>query len=311
MFTLADALRAGAERLAVINPAIRGDFSGNKGDSGAKMALLAATSAQFSQGFQGSLRVGDEGCATHMLQTLQTHAKAPRVVTIAGRHNTYQAKRFTGDDINQVATVIVQAANPMRDSFVGRQQLVEWYMKIGVKMTPQNLWAVLNTGRMDQLWEGEQSEALLIRRENEILSDPESTEIPIVSPFDDHAMHLGRDGHGHVAANPDTRKDPRIAARLLAHQQQHIDALRNLDPGLLMALGQKPMPPKPPPGMPPGTPTVQPNAGPPGPPKPPGPPSPPERPTGPGGVMLPQAPVNPATGQRPDIAPPTAAPPGP
>lgn len=309
LFTFADFLRSQMERLTVINPALRGDVSAVKGDSGAKTALMHATSSQFAQGFQGSLRSGDEALGTHVIRTIRTHATTKRTAMIAGRHNTRQAKKYDGTSIDRLTGVVVHSANPFRDSFVGRQSYIDWCMKLNLIKTPAQLWTAINSGRLEPLSEVEESEALLIRRENEILSDVESTEIPIVSPLDRHAQHLAE--HQQNTASPEARKNPALVQRNIAHMQQHINALQTLNPALLMAIGEKPMPPAPPPGMaPPGPPLQQGSApGMPGEPPQGGPPKPPRQ-DGPGGVKMPLPPTNPATGNRADIqvpAPPPTA----
>ena len=291
LFTFADMLTREADDVSGINDAVRGNADAMRGDSGAKAAMIHAAATQFNQGFQRALNTGDEALATHMVNTLRKMVTTPRVIAIAGRHNKFAARKFRGADLEGVPQVRVKAADPMRDTLVGRQQMLDYYGEHGAPLVPDQIWSILTTGKMENLYEDSETERLLIKRENEIIADPDDPRVPITVMTDDHLKHIQK--HRTAMDDPDVREDPEATRKYQEHQQQHMDILRNLSasaPEVLLMLGQQPLPQgpmpgpggEPPPGAPPG-----------------GPPGGPDK--APAEVRMPRPPNNPATGEPADI----------
>jgi len=149
---------------------------------------------------------------------------------------------------------------------------------MGAIKNPQEYLQVLNTGRLDQMFDGEMKELFLIRKENEMMLNGQA---PMAAPTDLHSQHILE--HRDILSDPGLRTDPKFIKLVMDHIEEHLNALRNVDPQLLGIIketplpqppqpGQQPPPPQGPPGMPP------PGAG--GP--PPGPPMPPGMPPNPG-----------------------------
>jgi len=118
---------------------------------------------------------------------------------------------------------------------------------------------------------------------------------PPVLPTDQHKQHI--DEHALLLSSPESLENGTIVPPTLQHIEEHINALRTVDPALLMLLGQTPLPPVPgmaalptgtPPAPPGGTPGHQPG---------PAPAPPPNNGAG-KQPQLPQQPHNPLTGQR-------------
>ena len=59
---------------------------------------------------------------------------------------------------------------------------------------------------------------------------------------DDHQLHIKE--HRSVLADPVLRQDAELVSRTLAHMQEHITALREVDPDLLVAMQQQPLGPE-------------------------------------------------------------------
>jgi hypothetical protein len=136
---------------------------------------------------------------------------------------------------------------------------------MGIIKDPTQYFQVLETGRLDVLFEGDISQQLLVRQENELLSEGQN---PITAPTDLHAFHIQE--HRSVLDDTDVRMNPQITKVVMDHIQGHLDMLTNTDPRLLMLTGQQPIPPA---GMPlPGAPSGDQGAG--GPPPGPGGPPP-------------------------------------
>src|SRR5206468_107766 len=163
-------------------------------------------------------------------------------------------------------------------------QMAEQLLQMKLLTRPEQYFQVLNTGRLDSMYEGEMAELLNIKRENEMLMDGD---VPQALSIDKHSEHIME--HKAVLSDPDLRNDPTLVKNTLDHIQQHIDLLRHTDPGLLQLIGETPLPPPPPPpgsqpppgmmppggpppGMPQGGPPPSPGPGPNGPPPPQHPP---------------------------------------
>jgi hypothetical protein len=120
--------------------------------------------------------------------------------------------------------------------------MAEQMMQMGIIKEPTQYFQVLNTGRIDVMFEGEVSQQLLVRQENEWLSEGKN---PITAPTDIHAFHIQE--HRSVLDDTDIRTDVNTVKTVMDHIQQHMDALQNTDPRLLALTGQQPIPP---PGQP-------------------------------------------------------------
>lgn len=121
----------------------------------------------------------------------------------------------------------------------GRLQIADNLLQMGAIKTVEQYFAVMNTGRLENMTEGITNSVLLVRSENERLADGSKAIIALAT--DNHSLHIQE--HGGVLADPDLRLDADLVARVLAHIQEHITLLRETDPDLLAALGQQPMGP--------------------------------------------------------------------
>lgn len=140
------------------------------------------------------------------------------------------------------------------NTIAGRVQMAEQLLQMKAIEDPNQYFQVLNTGRLDAMYEGEMIELMLMKAENEKLMGGEKV---IVSPLDQHKEHILE--HKAVLADPDLRSDPVLIKNCFDHIQDHLNALRNTDPGLLQLTNQQPLPPVQPPGQ--GANAPQPNQG--------------------------------------------------
>lgn len=307
--------------------------------SGAAMVLLESQTLRFVNGLQLSYTEMIEGIGTRMVQILKRYAKSPQIARIAGKGKSFMLHEFTGSDFEGFDRVEVQQGNPGMRSPAYRVQIAQDLLQAQLIQTPQQYIEVFETGNLDSMTEAHMTALLNIRRENELLAIGQKPKMVVTDPHRDHILE-----HASVLSNPDARamtpEAQAVQEAVTAHIQEHIQALRTTDPGLLMLLGQAPLPP---PGMPPtGAPPPGPpgpNAGPPGPPgpMPPGPPPPgagphppghphphagpphPHMPPGPGIPQMasigggpglprpPSPPKNPMTGQRAQVMPNSSA----
>lgn len=282
IFKFLEMLIQAAETISGVNSVARGQPEASL-KSGAALALVQSMALQFVSGLQGSYVKLIEDCGTGIIEILKDYANTPKVAALVGKNNKMLLKEFTGDDLHSINRVIVDVGNPLSRTIAGRVQMAEQMMQMGVIKEPTQYFQVLNTGRIDVMYEGDVSQQLLVRQENEWLADGRN---PITAPTDLHAFHIQE--HRAVLDDTDVRSNQEITKIVMDHIQGHMDMLQNTDPRLLILTGQQPLPPPgPPPGqMPPG-----------------GPPGAGAPPPGPGGPPMPQRPGNGAMKPHPGQPP--------
>jgi hypothetical protein len=290
VFKFLDVLIQAAETISGVNSVARGNPEASL-KSGAALALVQSMALQFISGLQQSYVHLVEQVGTAVIQILKDYATTPKVVALVGRNNRPLLKEFTGEAIDSINRVVVDLGNPLSRTIAGRVQMAEQLAQMKLLSTPQQYFQVMNTGRLDVTFEGEEKELLNIKQENEALLNGDPVK---AVALDSHQTHIME--HKAVFADPEVRKDDELMQRALDHIQEHINLLRTTDPDLLKRIGEEPLPPpgqppQPPPGppmpppgmrMPPGPPPPGMGPGGPPPPMPPGPPGPPHPPTGKG-----------------------------
>ena len=228
-----------AETISGVNSVSRGNPEASL-KSGTALALVQSMSLQFISGLQQSYVKLVEDVGTAVITILKDYAITPKTIALVGRNKRTELKQFTGDQVSDINRVVVDVGNPLSHTIAGRVQMAEQMLQMGVIKNPQQYFEVINTGRLDALFEGEMSELLLVKSENERLM---TGELPSATVLDQHKMHIIE--HKAVLADPDLRKDPMLVKNTLDHIQEHIDMLRNTDPALLQLIGEQPLPPNP------------------------------------------------------------------
>lgn len=218
--------------------------------SGAALALVQAQAIQFTMPLQQSYArfAGDIGTAT--IDILKVFASVPRVAVIAGKSNRPLMREFTGEDLDGIERVTIDLGNPLTRTTAGKVNLADSLFDKGLIKHAEQYIQVIATGRLDPVIEGEQAQLLLMKSENESLSEGKPVRALVI---DDHPKHILE--HQTVLANVDLRANPNdpIVASTLAHIQEHMDMWKTMDPTLFAALhpGSMAPPPQAPP-MPPG-----------------------------------------------------------
>ncbi len=302
IFKTIEMLQQAMETISGINSVIRGNPEASL-RSGNALALVQAQAVSFASTLQQSYTRLLEDVGTGIIQILQDYASEPRIAFISGKSNKTYLRDFKGTDLSNVNRVIVRETSALSKSTAGRLEIAENLMKMGLVKTAEDYITVLNTGNLQPMFEGDQAQLILIKKENEMLQEGR---IPAIVETDWHMVHINE--HQAVLADPEIRQNPAIRDAILTHMKAHVNMLQTGDPLLLQLLGQQPLPPPQgptgAPGMPPGP--GAPPAGNMGP--PPGPPSggpsgspagaaqmgPPAAPGNPG-IPLPKAPPMPPT----------------
>lgn len=282
VFKFLEMLIQSAETITAVNSVARGNPEASL-KSGTALALVQSMALQFISGLQQNYVKMIEDVGSCIISILKDFAMTPKLVTLVGKNNRPLLKEFTGDQISEINRVVVDVGNPLSRTIAGRVQMAEQLLQMKLLTNPAQYFQVINTGRLDSMFEGEMNELLLIKRENEKLMEGIN---PSVSPLDKHSMHIQE--HRSVLDDPDLRDNPELKNAVMNHIQEHLSDLRRVDPALLQMIGEQALPP------------VQPAGG-----TPPGPPGPGDQQQGPGGPPPPGQSGSQML-QNPLLGPPTA-----
>lgn len=237
VFKFLDMLIQAAETISGVNSVARGNPEASL-KSGTALALVQSQALQFISGLQQSYVRLIEEVGTAVIQILKQFANTPKMITLVGKNNRPLLKEFTGDKISEINRVVVDVGNPLSKTIAGRVQMAEQMMQMKIIKNPQQYFQVINTGKLESMYEGETDDLMLIKKENEDLLEGKN---PLVSPMDKHSVHI--DEHSAVLADPDLRTDPNFIKNVMDHIQDHLNALRSVDPALLQMRGEQPLPP--------------------------------------------------------------------
>lgn len=205
------------EVLAGINSTNRGQVD-EKITSGTMAALYASQAIHFNSKFQKSHSVFCGALATGILEDLQDHPEDKRTGLVAGKGNRSYMKEFYGKDVNMIERVVVQVGSPFAQTDAGKIQMAQDLMNGPNGLDNKEYLEVVETGTLEPLTEGPHRELMLIKGENEVLSEGGVCKAVIT---DDHATHIIE--HKNVIADPGLRisPDPK-AATIIKNTLTHI-----------------------------------------------------------------------------------------
>lgn len=237
VFNFLSKLESVMETVSGVNSVARGNPEASL-RTGTALALVQAQAVQFISGLQQSYVKLTENLGSATIKILQDFAKAPRVAAISGKTNKAYLKEFTGDDLSSINRVIVDIANPISKTTAGRLEMANNLIQYNIIDNIEQYFSVLNTGKLEQMTQGQQNELMLVSSENERLMEGENVQALAI---DSHLMHITE--HKSVLYDPDLRKDPNLVENATRHIQEHINMLRETDPQLLQLLKEQPLPP--------------------------------------------------------------------
>lgn len=237
VFNFIGVLEKAMETISGVNSVSRGNPEASL-QSGNALALVQSMSLQFISSLQHSYVKLIEDVGTGLIQMLQDFASVPRIAMIVGKTNRTYMKEFTGEDLSQINRVIVDVGNPLSHTAAGRVQMAEQMLQMSLIKTPEQYMMVVKTGNLETMTDGVDRQLLLIKAENEKMVAGEMVQAIDIEP---HSLHIKE--HRDVLSDPDLKQDPDLVQRVLSHIQEHIDALRNADPDLLMHIGEQPLGP--------------------------------------------------------------------
>ena len=260
VFEYLNMLVQAAETISGVNSVARGNPEASL-KSGTALALVQSMALQFTSGLQQSYVKLIEDVGTALIQILKDFANTPKFIALVGKNNRPYIKEFTGENISAINRVIVDVGNPLSRTIAGRVQMAEQLLQMNLIKTPQQYFMVMETGRIENLYEGEMDQLILIKTENEKLMDGEAVKARLL---DSHKMHIME--HRCIISSPDIHENDVLTNNILNHIQDHIQYLRTADPDLLALIGEQPLAPpaapQGPAGGPPGMPLPPPPQGP-------------------------------------------------
>lgn len=302
LFNAMAKLQQDMETISGVNSVSRGQPEASL-KSGSALALVQSMAIQFHAPLQQSYIQLLEDVGTATIQILQDYADAPRIIQIAGKRNQGIIQQsFSSRDIDSISRVQVQVGNPLSKTVSGRLSIAQDLLANKIITTAQEYIMVLETGELEPLTQGPTSELLNLSSENELLLDGKP--VPVLFT-DNHILHIQE--HSALASDPMIRTNPELFAVIAQHLEEHISMLSNpAYQNFRMLTNQPSLPPA---GMPAQSPQPQgqmPQGG-----------ANPGMVVAPGqpmsnqdiqqkaaSVNMPNAPTNPMTGQRPDLAQP-------
>ena len=235
IFNFSNMLTQIAETLSGVSNITRGQAPASL--SGAAMALVASQSLQFSSGLQSSYNSLLEQVGSGIFSLLKEFAVAPRIAMIAGKSKRSYVKEFSKDSIQKISNVVVDSANPLTKTTAGRVEIANTLLQTGLIKNAENYLQVISTGTLEPLTESSTSQNVLIRRENEWLTEGQ---IPQAIMTDNHETHILE--HAAVLNSPESRENPKVVEAVLSHIQTHVEMSKNRDSFLTQLLKQTPAP---------------------------------------------------------------------
>lgn len=225
--------------------------------SGTALAFVQSQAIQANSGLQQSYMRLLEDVGTGYLNILKTFAQTKKMKALVGEDDQTYLAEFTSEDIADISRVTVQAGNPLTKTTSGRIEVAQNLLQSGLFKTPEEFVSVVETGQIQSLTQGNMSELLHIKQENEALRKG----MPVKAMFmDNHPLHMKE--HMSVLNSVDIRNsnDPSVLAAT-NHIMEHMQMWQVVPPNILAGLGIQPPPmPMIAPGQPGGPQPVEPGS---------------------------------------------------
>lgn len=217
-FTLLQIASADIEAMMGMNPTAMGNPPAGK-DSGKAIQSLISVAYNFAQVLQANRTRLIEDSASGLIDIIKTYANIPSLIQIVGKYNKGLMRQFEEDHLtlDSINRIIVKQGNPATNTVEGRLAFGQTLLELKL-ITPQQFLQIQESGSLEPVIEGIESENLTIKEENERLTNKE----PVVAMVtENHDLHII--GHKSVLSSYDYRMDPDIVMATLAHIQEHMD----------------------------------------------------------------------------------------
>lgn len=233
-----------------------------KGMPGNLAALLEAKTVQYNSRGQASYAHVLERSRTGLLKMLKRFAKSPRIAVLGGVAEGYEFKEWTADDLSGVDRFVVEAVNPLTQTYSGKMDAAKELLDHNLIVDPKQYLLLRETGRLEPLLESETSMRMGIRKETEMLRkgiglapiDPAASfeasakagkPMPVfqddgkphVRPliYDKHWLHILEDLA--VISLPQARDDGKISQAVMEVVEERRRLMKLVDPVMMAVLG--------------------------------------------------------------------------
>jgi hypothetical protein len=247
VFTNTEKVENVMQKLIGINSTVRGDPESNL-KSNVALGRMQAMAMQYMSGYQKSYAELNEDGGTFLIcDLIQPFAKTERLIAMAGKANRNAMASFTGDDLNQIDRVEVDLGNPLTKTAAGRIEFAENLLAKGAIDIKQYI-QIAETGSIETVFESEESEPELIRKENESLMEGKPVQAVVgdrhLAHSKEHKVVMNDPMLRSLAAQGD-QKAIAIIQAVTAHIQQHEELHATQTPFFTMLSGEPPPPPPP------------------------------------------------------------------
>lgn len=246
IFKWIEYLEAKMAQISGVNETIQGNPEANL-KSGTALAFVASQALTFISPLARSYNALMEETWTGIIDILKEFATTPRLILISGINNRSIAKEFSGDDIESIDRVIVEAGNPLMNTLAGRIQIAQELMTSGV-LNKEEYFTVLRTGQLEPMWAYERSEVMSIKAAMEDLQNGKKV---IALTTDNHPLWMRE--LLSLLSDPEVRRNPNspIVTNTLALFMQHDKMWGDLSQNNPAILAIQNIPPRPNPQQPP------------------------------------------------------------
>jgi hypothetical protein len=226
LYTHLKELKTDMESLFGLNATVRGQVQNDK-LSGAAMALLETQAKQQSSGLHGSFRNAVQALGQFVIAESRKRCVTERKVSLVGKENAFLVSeaKYDKDSFGSIKRVLIDIGNPLSQNVFGRAEQAKELLQMGLVSNLEQYFMLLDSGRTEPITQGLTHELLLIKSENEDISNGVCPEVML----QDNALLHGRE-HRMPVASPQARKNPAVLKAHTEHMHKHYEAYYGTPP---------------------------------------------------------------------------------
>lgn len=219
--------------ISAISNVGRGETSDSR--SGSSLAAEVAQSMQFLGPFQRAYAKLIESVGTVRINLWKRHATLERTGEVLGLDSTPTPQKWNSESIQGAKRVYVEVGSSSLMSAGGRVSLADTFAERGWIKTPEQYAQVMDTGRVEGLYDTERDHRRLAELENDRLRKGEPVQCLLLDHHHDHI-------HRHLAllSDPRVRFDFALAKQVTDHIKEHEALWEQMSEGQLALLGMVP-----------------------------------------------------------------------
>ncbi len=245
-----------------LNDAALGDAG--KSQSGQALATMHTMAQQSVSGAQAAYSTGFGEMMFGVIKRFRAFATSERIIQISGSSYTGDVAKFKASDLLSIEGIDTEMGPASLRHSTGKKEFADKMLERGA-ITMEQYREVMATGKAEPIVDRPRSQRRLVEEENERMRDGKPVAVNLT---DDHRAHI--QGHACVGDDSELRIGPTdeqgntimeqgppdpmtgmptmvpavnpILAARDAHIQEHIEALKNMDPDLASALEAEPVP---------------------------------------------------------------------